>query len=324
MTTSKIKLLFVDDELFTLRALERMMRREPGEKFFVDSAARAIEIMQQIPIDILVTDLRMPEKDGVSLLKWARETQAITLCLVLSACTDSSQILSCVNQGGIFKFLSKPVNEEELKEVLKDSIRYCLDLRKKQKQRRQFALEKRALKKAIIQKDRLIEMLEESCLVDPLTTLYNRRYLDQALKMHFRDAQRHKKDLSVLLLDLDHFKGVNDTYGHQFGDLVLREFAGRVREVVRGTDQIFRYGGEEFLVVMPETRLQDLRLVGHRIVTSCREKEFSSGAVSARVTVSGGGATLLHHCPLSREELLMIADRNLYEAKAAGRNCIAS
>ncbi|WP_011580687.1 MULTISPECIES: PleD family two-component system response regulator [Chelativorans] len=165
----------------------------------------------------------------------------------------------------------------------------------------------------------------EMAITDPLTGLHNRRYLDSHLQSLFDRAEARRRPLSVMIVDIDRFKSINDTYGHDGGDAVLRAVAARLRRSLRGIDLVCRYGGEEFVVVMPETELSIAERVGERIRQQIAEGAFllgdSAGAIS--VTVSIGVAALLQ--PQDTVEALMKrADMALYEAKSSGRNRVVA
>jgi len=168
---------------------------------------------------------------------------------------------------------------------------------------------------------RLRNELHEQLIRDPLTALFNRRYLRETLATEVARAQRRKTPLSVLMLDIDHFKQLNDTYGHEAGDLVLKTVANSLQRNVRRGDVPCRYGGEEFVIVMPEAteahaaaRAGDLRLQVEQIA-------LTYGGQILRTTISGGIATLSAEMK-TEEDLLRAADKALYAAKMNGRNRI--
>ena len=161
--------------------------------------------------------------------------------------------------------------------------------------------------------------LDRMTRIDPLTGLHNRRHLDEELARRHTDARRHHDPLGVILLDLDHFKNVNDTYGHPAGDIVLREFATRLTNQLRVADIAGRWGGEEFLVILPRTDLAGVVEVAERIRNVTAEHPIIVGDQAVHLTVSGGCAVGNGQTP---DELLHTADIRLYQAKAAGRNKI--
>lgn len=176
--------------------------------------------------------------------------------------------------------------------------------------------------------DRLRASLSQSvefAVTDALTGLNNRRYLDTHLATLVDRSHRRGRPLSVLITDIDHFKAINDVHGHEGGDHVLREFARRIRGAVRGADLACRYGGEEFVVVMPDTTPEVAAQVAERLRTAIAAMPFQTSAESgaAMVTTSVGIATLENNGE-GADSLMRRADRALYQAKNAGRNRVAS
>jgi len=165
----------------------------------------------------------------------------------------------------------------------------------------------------------------ELAVTDGLTGLHNRRYLDSHLKMLFTRAQARGKSLSVCITDIDRFKQVNDTYGHDAGDEVLKEFATRVRSTVRGADLACRYGGEEFVVVMPDTAPDVAALIAERLRSIIESRPFvlKGAGLSLDITASMGIATACRGVQ-TPEQLLKQADLALYQAKRDGRNRVVA
>ena len=162
-------------------------------------------------------------------------------------------------------------------------------------------------------------LLDELSRTDVLTGLYNRRHLDEELGRRSGEARRHQDPLGLVLLDVDHFKRVNDVYGHPVGDEVLREIAHRIRNELRLEDIAGRWGGEEFLVILPRTDLAGVARTAQRIRSVIAATPIIAGEQSINVTISGGCAEGRGESPA---ELLRRADERLYQAKAAGRNQI--
>jgi diguanylate cyclase (GGDEF)-like protein len=155
---------------------------------------------------------------------------------------------------------------------------------------------------------------------DPLTGLWNFRYLSMSLAREIERSTRFDRPLAVLMLDLDHFKQVNDVHGHQRGDTVLRELASRVQEQIREVDTFARYGGEEFVVVLPETTVEGAAQLADRICQAVRREPFRhDGEEPLEVTLSVGGAAFPEHGS-SPATLMRAADKALYVAKNSGRD----
>lgn len=156
-------------------------------------------------------------------------------------------------------------------------------------------------------------------VTDPLTGLYNRRYLENILEREFLRAKRYQNELSIAIFDIDFFKKVNDTYGHLCGDYVLKEAAYLALETFRKTDIVFRYGGEEFVVILTETPLDKAQIPLERFRKAIEEYPFKYDGQDLKLTVSIGADGIKQDCE-DYENLLKNADKALYRAKEAGRN----
>ena len=169
---------------------------------------------------------------------------------------------------------------------------------------------------------RLRETLHIQSIRDPLTGLYNRRYMEESLERELRRADRKQRPLAALMLDLDHFKRFNDTLGHAAGDATLRSIGNFLQSRMRKDDIVCRYGGEEFTIIMPESSLEIATQRAERLREDCKRLEISlNGQFLGNVTFSVGIACFPDH-GTSAEQLLHIADLALYRAKAAGRDCV--
>ncbi len=156
-------------------------------------------------------------------------------------------------------------------------------------------------------------------LKDPLTQLWNRQALNEILEKEFNSWQRYKKPLSIILWDLDHFKNINDIYGHAAGDIVLKNIAQTFISRTRATDSIARYGGEEFVGIFPETGIEEAEILANKIREQIMDSKFHYEGASVQITVSAGIAHFKHDDMI--DDVLKRADEALYQAKANGRNC---
>jgi diguanylate cyclase (GGDEF)-like protein len=168
--------------------------------------------------------------------------------------------------------------------------------------------------------DAMRARLSEQIGTDPLTGCLNRRALETRLRTELRQAKRRANTLAVLAIDLDHFKEINDTHGHPFGDLVLTGLATIMKETARDTDAVARLGGDEFIVVLPDTGWEGALTFAERIRRRVDETTFSSSRASMRITISVGVALARGTDPISAATLLQDADQSLYKAKSGGRN----
>jgi diguanylate cyclase (GGDEF)-like protein len=167
------------------------------------------------------------------------------------------------------------------------------------------------------------EEIHRLTILDPLTGVHNRRYLDDYLEREVERARRHGRPLSVLLADIDHFKVVNDKFGHLAGDFALQGMAVRLIALSRKDELLARYGGEEFALVLPETDLERALLCGERIRRAVVDQPFEFEGEQYPVTISVGVATLAPDQDVTAADLLREADDRLYQAKRAGRNRVA-
>ena len=168
--------------------------------------------------------------------------------------------------------------------------------------------------------DAMRERLSEQIGTDPLTGCLNRRALETRLRAELRQAKRRANTLAILAIDLDHFKEINDTHGHPFGDLVLTDLAGIMRMTARDTDAVARLGGDEFIVVLPDTGWEGALIFAERMRRRVDEHTFASPKASMRLTISVGVALARGTDAISAAQLLQEADQSLYKAKSAGRN----
>jgi two-component system, cell cycle response regulator len=253
--------------------------------------------------DVAVISLGLAETDPLRLISQIRADTAMRNLpiLVLAETPDDPRIHRALDMG-INDYLIRPVDRNEL------IARVTTQVRKKRYQ------------------DRLRDNLKASmelAIVDPLTKLHNRRYLQTQLASLMSNEAARGAAVSLLVIDIDHFKHINDQHGHDVGDEVLRECAARLRVAVRGIDIVARFGGEEFVVVMPDTEPFAARRVAERIRAAIEKVPFTvaGGQKSVPVTASLGVATT-DQPAASGDVLFKQADAALYEAKRSGRNCV--
>jgi two-component system, cell cycle response regulator len=259
-----------------------------------------LRVLKSTPVDLILCDLMMPKMDGMEFLakvKEKKELQEIPI-IILSGRGESSLKVKGLGNGAS-DYITKPFDTGEL------AARIMVHLNIK------------ALQDEMRNTNKL---LTELSITDHLTHLYNRRYMMDALGMEFQRALRKYGEISLVLLDVDHFKQVNDTYGHQHGDMVLAAIAETLQVELRRYDIAARYGGEEFAMVLPETSLADGLAVAERVRSSVQEMSFPPPMENLTVTVSQGIAALPAPGIDSADALIRAADEALYRAKQNGRN----
>ncbi len=164
------------------------------------------------------------------------------------------------------------------------------------------------------------EALYQMSIIDPLTGAYNRRHMNEVLKIEYSRALRNGSTLSVVIFDIDNFKNINDTYGHTVGDRILCELVSRIKNVKRDYDQIFRFGGDEFLVMMPETRSDGIKSFYERVRETIQKSPVKDGNIVMNFTISAGATFFPSKKTRTLEELIKNADDALYNSKKSGKN----
>ena len=252
------------------------------------------------PVDIILCDLEMPRIDGfkfLSMLKSRPDLQDVPV-LMLTGMNDRELKIKGLEQGAS-DYITKPFDPEEL-----------------------VARVKVHLKIKHLQDDlkRSNELLLELSNTDHLTGLFNRRYLMEALEKELQRCLRKGGCLSLIIVDIDHFKGVNDTLGHLQGDVVLQKVALSMQKELRSYDIAARYGGEEFVAVLPDATHKEAMFVADRMRLSIQGIKFSGALAPLSITVSLGVATFPSPNCTTVDEFIKLADDALYLAKANGRN----
>jgi two-component system, cell cycle response regulator len=251
--------------------------------------------------ELILINLDLDGYDGLRLcsqLRSLQRTRQIPIIIIVDP-DDQSRMIRALDMG-VNDYLVRPVDRQELLARVNTQIR-----------RSRFTSKLR---------DNVQQSIELA-VTDPLTGLYNRRYLDSQVEVLVDNAANRGKPLSILMLDVDYFKAVNDTYGHEAGDRVLRELANRIRKHIRNVDLGFRVGGEEFVIVLPDTEAEVALRVAERLrkAVSSRAFPLSEGKGALPVTISVGISSFASPSD-SLETLLKRADEALYKAKREGRN----
>jgi two-component system chemotaxis family response regulator WspR len=318
-TKNKCVVLLVDDQAIIAEGIRRMLEGESDIIFhYCDDPNQAIKRATEIEATIILQDLVMPDIDGMTLVRFYRanlDTRNIPI-IVLSS-KDDPQVKSDAFTNGANDYLVKlPDKIELLARIRAHSRSYLTQL---ERDAAFHAL--REMQKQLEESNRELQRLSS---LDGLTGLANRRHFDEELEKEWRRAQRADLPLSLILIDIDHFKLYNDTYGHLAGDECLQQVARALKEtIVRPADLIARYGGEEFVVILPETRAEGACVVAENLrknITAL-QRAHSASATSEHVSISLGVAEADFASMTCLEDLIERADKGLYDAKESGRNC---
>ena len=284
------KILFIDDKIDSLAVLQTKLAKNFDIKFTKD-AHSAINIIESTSDEyaVIISDIFMPEINGIELLKKIREISPNTIPILITGEPSLDMTIEAINEIEIYKYITKPIRYNLLKKCIEDGIKKYIE-----------ALE-----------------IRHKSVRDSLTKLYNHIHILQLLEKEIIKAKRYKNKLSILLLDLDYFKEVNDTFGHRVGDRVLAGLSICLLKNVRNIDYIGRYGGDEFLIIFPNTGIEMAYNISERIRVNIEEIKWENDTI--RITISGGLVELKDE---ELNDLVIKADKILYKAKADGKNCI--
>jgi diguanylate cyclase (GGDEF)-like protein len=296
------KVLVADDSPCDLRVLEHTLGREQHTVLVARSGREALDLFVEHRPDLVITDWMMPDLTGIELAKRIRKEfrEPYTYIIILTGMSDKNEVVNGL-AAGADDYLTKPFHPDELLARVGVGRRI------------------HALHREIEAKNRLLERL---ALTDALTGLPNRRAVETWARRELEVTVRHGFSFWAVMADLDNFKSVNDTFGHNAGDTVLKKFAEILKDSTRSADICGRLGGEEFVILLTHTNEQGARVAIERVREKIETQRFRFGTESRVVTASFGiaGHTKLHS--QNFRWLLAQADTALYSAKRLGRNRI--
>ena len=306
------RILVIDDDPATAAVARNWFSGKPFEIVDAEGGEQGLELARRERPDVILLDLRMPGLDGISVARKIKDDADLRTIpvIVLTGCRDVDAKVDAFNAGAD-DYVTKPFEFAEV------------DARIQAMLRRRGALV--GLESTIRDLSDANQQLEQLLMIDEKTGLYNFREFRRRLRDEWARAQRYENALSLVFLDIDDFKKINDTYGHPAGDRVLVEFATLVAGGARANDVAARYGGEEFSIILPHTDGEMALRVAERIRRAVSEFDFLTGQPRGpiNITVSAGVATY----PATRgvaavEDLVRAADTALYRAKDQGKNCV--
>ena len=296
---SDINVLIVDDDLSVRNTIDEYIANAGFSTLAASSAEEALELIEKNNFAVVITDIRLPGLGGLELTKVIKQKNGSDV-IVVTGYSDDYSYEEAINIGAS-DFVIKPVRLEEL----------LLRLRRVLKER-QLSTER----------TRMMQKLQKLATTDGLTKLYNSRSFYSQLELEVDRYNRYKHPLSLLLLDIDNFKEFNDNFGHLEGDKVLVRFSQIIKSCLRTNDSAYRYGGEEFTVILPETNGDEAKTVAQRIRSSLETEKFKPiPDRNAKITISIG---VTQYFP--KEELsafIRRADKAMYLSKKNGRNRVS-
>ena len=289
------KVLLIDDDRMQLRLTEAHFAQFRGEKFELDwsnSYESGLLKLLQGNYAACLLDYQLGQRDGLQLIRDAVASGCRVPIVFLTAETGESVDIQAMNAGAMDYLVKGEINTR----MLERSLRYACKL------------------------GDTLEALRSLAIHDELTRLINRREFERVLADEDERARRFRRPYSLVMVDLDHFKSINDTHGHPAGDLVLRTAAERMTAQLRSVDRLARYGGEEFAILLTETDAQAAcEIAGRLVLAMPQEPIVLANGTEVRVTLSAGCASVPRDAD-SPKALIHAADQALYRAKSAGRN----
>jgi len=293
-------ILIVDDEVGVRDSMHEFIEMAGYQSTMASSAEEAIDLLQKNNVQVVITDIMLPGMGGLELTKLIKRDFNSDV-IVMTGYSGDYSYEEAINMGAS-DFVIKPVRLEELLLRLK-----------------------RVLKERELSQERvrMMEKLQRLAITDGLTKLHNSRSFYSQLEVEVDRFNRYRHPLSLLLLDIDHFKQYNDNFGHLEGDKVLVKISQLIKSCLRKLDTAYRYGGEEFTVILPETSCEEAELVAERIRTTIQTEKFKPrNAKDLSITISIG--TTQYDAQEQLSTFIQRADKAMYLSKQNGRNQVTA
>ena len=300
------KILLVDDDRKNLEFVKEGL----GEDYLFHEAfdgEQALALVRDHMPDLVICDVEMPRMNGFDVVRIMKNNRRFSFIpiILMTAREETERKLEGLDLGAD-DYLIKPINLLELGARVRSMLRL------------------KSLQDELLSTNNRLqdinEKLHELSMTDTLTGIFNRLYFTKRFSYEYQRAIRYDIKLTCIMLDIDHFKKVNDTYGHQMGDEVLRGVSSVLRDGLRKVDLLARYGGEEIVIVLPETDIEHGLHVAERLRAAVESAEHELGGKTVKVTCSMGVSAMPHHQSRDADDLLRMADKAMYEAKDSGRN----
>jgi two-component system, cell cycle response regulator len=295
----KVRILIVDDDIGISDSMQEFIEMAGYEAAKAENAEDALEYLKKNPVQVIITDIMLPGMNGLELTDLVKRDYDSDV-IVMTGYSEEYSYAEAIGKGAS-DFVFKPVRYEELLLRIKRVIN------------------ERQLTKERIQ---MLHRLQKLAITDALTKLYNSRHFYTQIELEIDRSNRYGHPLSLLLLDIDHFKNYNDTYGHLEGNKILNQIGRMIRFCLRKMDSAYRYGGEEFTVILPETSGSEAEVVAQRIRSSIADQLFFPVPDKQEIITVSVGVTEY----LKKEEVFTFiqrADKAMYLSKKNGRNQVS-
>ncbi|MDQ7786858.1 MAG: diguanylate cyclase [Thermodesulfovibrionales bacterium] len=301
------RILLVEDDKLQAKITREYLESAGYEVILADNGKTAIKSVKTGSVDLVILDLILPDMNGNEVCRWLKlneDTRGIPIIMLTAKGSTMDKVQGL--HAGADDYLLKPYNETELNARIYASLRT------------------KALQDELREKNRQLEevlsKVEVLASTDPLTGLYNRRHFEKIMEIEFAKTIRYNSPISCIMVDVDHFKKINDTYGHRTGDIVLKEVTRIIQDCIRKVDTAARWGGEEFVALLPRTGKEQAFYAASRIWESIAGYPFPT--IETQITVSIGIASVPDPSIDSAEKLIDASDIAMYRAKTLGRNRI--
>jgi two-component system cell cycle response regulator len=299
----KANVLVIEDQEFESGKIESALSRDEDSVTVVEKGPDALATIRETVPDLIVISLNLEAEDGLRLashLRTNERTRSVPILMI--AGEDNMERIAHGLEIGVHDYIVRPVDRNELLARVRSQIR-----RKRYQQRLRENY----------------EMSLSMALTDSLTGLYNRRYFETHLQKLLAKNAENRKSMAIVYLDIDHFKHVNDTYGHGVGDEILKIFANRLVDKLRSFDLVARLGGEEFVAILPEVQAETAHYIAERLRRAISDHAFTCSVPEGELEVTSSlGGVVIEAGEDNMAEVLERADAQLYNAKEDGRNCI--
>jgi diguanylate cyclase (GGDEF)-like protein len=318
---AELRILLVDESSADRLLLRNSLLRGGASRYQIFEAAEssaAIDLTQRYRPDAIILDYRLPGQDGISVMTELNKLHPDGACLIITRQGDETAAVRAMKAGAADYLVKDYVLHDPVR--LDRAVQAAVYTKSLERENERIL---EALRQRNLELEQLNKKLWVMSHTDELTGYFNRRYIQSRLDEEIARSVRYKTPLSIVLVDLDHFKRINDTYGHLAGDRALQAVAHLIRSALRDSDLIGRFGGEEFLLILTNTDLPGAAAFCHRLCERIQHHPICVGETMLSMTASFG-VTALSEQHRTGTELLRIADKNLYRAKDLGRNCVVA